>query len=285
MKNKIALVTGASSGIGLSTSTALAADGYHVVMVCRDRARGQAAEKIVTQAASGPMPSLLLADLSSQSDIRQLSAVIQQQFPRLDVLVNNAGASFSEREFTVDQIERTFAINVLAPFLLTNLLLGALKAAPTARVVMVGSEIHSSKLGFDNLQGEERYGFMKAYKASKLANVLLAYELARRLEDTPRVTVNSVSPGPAKTRFGDNMHGLPKWISKAMKGTPMFAPADKAALGPVYLASSPEVQGISGKFYLRTKPQPSKKISYDVAVAQRLWTICEQLTARTVTIG
>jgi NAD(P)-dependent dehydrogenase (short-subunit alcohol dehydrogenase family) len=280
--NKIAIVTGASSGIGLSTASALAAHGYHVAMVCRDRDRGQAAQQLVGADASGPAPSLLIADLASQGQVRALAREIQQRFPTIDILVNNAGASFSERKLTDDGIERTFALNVLAPFLLTNLLLDMLKATSTARVVMVGSEIHAGKLDFDNLQGEHGFGFLKAYKASKLANLLLAYELARRISDTPSLTVNSVSPGPARTRFGDNMHGFPMRLSKIMKHTPMFAKPDKAARGPIYLATSPDMQRISGKFYLRTKPETSKKISYDPDVAARLWTVCDQLTSRNV---
>jgi retinol dehydrogenase 14 len=280
--DKIAIVTGASSGIGLATSTALAAQGHHVVMVCRDHDRGQAAERLVAAHASGPTPSLLICDLASQAQVRALAQEIQQRFPTIDILVNNAGASFSERELTDDGVERTFALNVLAPFLLTNLLLDPLKATPGSRVVMVGSEIHAGKLDFDNLQGEHGYGFLKAYKASKLASLLLAYELARRVAGTPGLTVNSVSPGPARTRFGDNMHGLPMRFSKIMKRTPMFAKPTKAARGPLYLATSPDVQGISGRFYLRTKPKDSKKISYDPAVAARLWIICDQLTSTNV---
>ena len=283
--NKIAIVTGASSGIGLSTSTALAAAGYHVVMVCRDRDRANAAEHIVAAEATGAPPSMLLADLSSQAEIRALAHEIQQRFPQVDVLINNAGATFSEREMTVDGIERTFALNVLAPFLLTNQLLGVLHSAPTARIVMIGSEVHAGRLDFDNLQGDQHYGFLKAYKASKLANLLLAYELARRVAGTPTLTVNSVSPGPAKTRFGDNMHGFPQRFSKVMKRTPIFTTPDKAALGPIYLATSPDMQGITGKFYLRTKERNSKKISHDPAIAARLWTISEQLTASTVAAG
>jgi NAD(P)-dependent dehydrogenase (short-subunit alcohol dehydrogenase family) len=150
---------------------------------------------------------------------------------------------------------------------------------------MIGSEVHAARLDFDNLQGDQHYGFLKAYKASKLANLLLAYELARRVAATPTLTVNSVSPGPAKTRFGDNMHGFPQRFSKVMKRTPIFATPDKAALGPIYLATSPDMQEITGKFYLRTKERISKKISHDPAIAARLWTISEQLTARTVAAG
>ena len=278
MDAQLALVTGANSGVGLATTRALANAGYGVTMVSRNPERGEAAREEVARLATGPEPTLLLADLSSQTAVRTLAAQVGAQLPRLDVLINNAGASFERRELTVDGIERTFATNHLAPFLFTNLLLDLVHEAPAGRVVMVGSETHSAKLDFDNLQGEKRYNFLDAYNRSKLANLLFTYELAFRLKGAA-ITANCVSPGPARTRFGDNMGGLPGLLSRAMKATPIFASPGKAARGPVYVASSPELASVSGRFFVRTKEKRSKPISYDLDVAMRLWTVSEELTA------
>ncbi len=277
MEGKQVFVTGANSGIGLATSMALASRGFAVNLVCRDPERGRSAEKAIANVATGPPPALLIADLSSQREIRLLAEEIHARYSWVDVLVNNAGGCFERRTLTVDGIERTFATNHLAPFLLTSLLLDLLRASPQGRVVTVGSEGHSGKLDFDNLQGEKRYNFLSAYNRSKLANVLHTYELTRRLEGS-NVGVNCVSPGPARTGFGDNMKGMSAMFPKIMKRMPFFADPEKAALGPIYLAASPEAEGVTGRFYLRTKERRSKAISYDLDVAARLWRVSEELT-------
>jgi retinol dehydrogenase 14 len=279
METRYALITGASSGIGLATARGLAKASYSVTVVARDPARGNAAREEVAQVATGPEPSLLLADLSSQARVRALAHEVGARFPKLDVLINNAGASFQRRELTVDGIEKTFATNHLAPFVLTSLLLDQIHEAPAGRVVTTTSETHSGKLDFDNLQGEKHYNFWGAYNHSKLANLLFTYELDRRLAGTG-VTANAVSPGPARTHFGDSMGGLPGLFIRALKATPIPASPEKAARGHIYVASSPELDGVSGRFFMRTKEKRSKPITYDRDVAARLWDVSEELTAR-----
>jgi NAD(P)-dependent dehydrogenase (short-subunit alcohol dehydrogenase family) len=277
MDSQFALVTGGSSGIGLATARGLAKAGYGVFVVARDSERGEAARDEVAQVSTGPEPGLLLADLSSQAQVRDLADEVRTRLPKLDVLLNVAGASFQRREFTVDGIEKTFATNHLAPFLLTNLLLDKMREAPAGRIVTVTSETHSAKIDFDNLQGEKHYNFWDAYNHSKLENLLFTYELARRLMGSG-VTTNAVSPGPARTHFGDNMGGLPGLLIRTLKATPLPAPPEKAARGPIYVASSPDVDGVSGRFFMRTKETKSKPITYDQNAARRLWEVSEQLT-------
>jgi retinol dehydrogenase 12 len=281
MDGKVVLITGANSGVGFATARGIAERGATVVMVCRDPARGAAARDELAKVATGPTPVLLLADLSSQAAIRTLAAEVHARFQHLDVLINNAGATFATRELTVDGIERTFAINHLAPFLLTNLLLDLLRAAPAARIVTVSSEIHSGKLNFDTLQSERHYNFLGTYRSSKTANVLFTYELARRLEGTT-VTANCVSPGPTKTRAGDNMRGFPGLMTKVMKGIPfLFASPEKGARTSIYVATSPDLAGISGTFYYKCREKRSQPITHDTEVAAKLWSISEELCAGT----
>ena len=278
MAGKTVLITGANSGIGFATASELAKRGDEIVMVCRDADRAASALGHIHDVANGPSPSVLLADLSSQDEIHTLVAQIRERFDHIDVLVNNAGACFAHRELTIDGVEKTFATNHLAPFLLTTLLLDKLEQSSHGRIVTVTSEIYAHKLDFDNLQGELSYGFMSAYKRSKLANILFTFELARRLEGT-NVTANCVSPGAAKTRFGDNMTGLVGLAPRIMKRLPIFKKPAKAARTVIELAAAPELEGVSGHFLFRGKDKPTKKLTHDLDIAAELWDVSECLTA------
>lgn len=274
MKDKVVVITGASSGIGLATARELARQGSEVVMICRDAKRAEAARKDVAAVASGPQPRVLLADLSAQGEVRKLADAINRSCTQIDVLINNAGALFSRRQLTVDGIEMTFAVNHLAPFLLTNLLLDKICAAPAGRIVTVGSESYSSTLDFDNLQSEKKHHFITAYFRSKLENILFTFELGRRLAET-RVTANCLSPGPTKTRIGSNMDGLPALFPLFIRSFPFFATPEKGAQTSVYLASSPDVAGVTGRFFFRRRELRTKPVTHDVDVARRLWRVSE----------
>lgn len=278
MKDKTVIITGASSGIGLATARELARQGALTIMVCRDADRAEAARKDVAEAATGRAPTVFLADLSSQREIRRLADDINAKYAKIDVLINNAGAVFARRELTVDGIEKTFAVNHLAPFLLTNLLLDNIRAAGAGRIITVGSESYSSALDFDNLQSEMKHHFLFAYFRSKLENILFTFELSRRLGATG-VTANCLSPGPTRTRFGSNMDGLPALFPILIKNMPFFGSPEKGARTSVYLASSPEVSGATGGFYIRGRKVRTKPITHDAAVARRLWDISEALCA------
>jgi NAD(P)-dependent dehydrogenase (short-subunit alcohol dehydrogenase family) len=274
MQGKTVLITGANSGIGFATAAALAGMGARILLVCRDGRRGDDALAAIADVATDAAPKLLLADLSSLNDVRALADDLHRHFPVIDVLINNAAGMFSERGLTSDGIERTFATNHLAPFLLTNLVIDLLKAAGRARIVNVAAESPLSRLDFDNLQGEKRYGFLSAYFRSKLANIIFTNELARRLESSG-ITVNSMSPGPTKTRFGDNMTGLPALFPLIMKR--LFPGPETGARTLVYLASSPEVDGVTGRFFLRKRARQTGPVTLDRDVAARLWQISTDL--------
>jgi NAD(P)-dependent dehydrogenase (short-subunit alcohol dehydrogenase family) len=279
MNGKIVLITGANSGLGFETARQLSQRGARIVMICRDRARGLAAQNEIARVASGAAPDLLLADLSSQASIQEVAQEIRSRYSRLDVLIHNAGAIFERRELTIDGIERTFAVNHLASFLLTRLIFDLVSAAPAGRVITVSSEIHSGKLDFDNLQGERHYNFLQAYYQSKLENILFSYELARRARHTG-VTVNSLSPGPTLTHFGDNLRGPQSLFPLFMKHIPfLFVSPTRGARTAVYLASSEEVAGLSGQFFMHERLMRTKPISYDGDVAKRLWDVSERLTS------
>lgn len=278
MRGKTVLVTGANSGLGLQTARALTAAGAQLILLCRDRRRGATArDEIARIAGGGNAPDLVLADLFSQADIRRAAADIRNRYDHLDVLVNNAGGVFSKRELTGDGIEKTFALNHLAPFLLTHLLLDLIRAAPQGRIVTVSSEIHAKKLDWDNLQSEKSHQFLKAYKVTKTENILFTNELARRLHTTT-VTANAVSPGPSRTGFGDNLTGAAAAFPKVMKKMPFFHSAEKGSRVVVYAAAEPTLAGVSGEFFMNSKPRKSKPITHSPEAAARLWLLSEQLT-------
>jgi retinol dehydrogenase 12 len=277
LAGKTILVTGANSGIGLWTARGLAAQGAEIILVCRDANRGATALADIAGSATAK-PTLLIADLCSQPAIHQLAADVRSRFDHLDVLVNNVGDVFSKRELTSDGIEKTFALNHLAPFLLTNLLLDLIKAAPQGRVVAVSSEVHAGKLDWDNLQSEKRHQFFKAYAVTKTENILFTYELARRLRGT-NVTANAVSPGPSRTGFGDNLTGVASAFPKIMKKMPFFHSAEKGARVVIYAAAEPTLAGTTGQFFMNGKPRKSKPITHDLVAATRLWRVSAELTA------
>src|SRR5438105_6180613 len=270
MQGKICMVTGANSGIGKATALELAQMGATVVMVCRDRARGEEARSEITTKSRNNAVDLLQADLSSQQSIRQLVEHFQHHYPHLHVLINNAGASFPGRRETVDGLEMTFAVNYLAPFLLTHLLLDVLKASAPARIVNVSSNSHEAgSIKLDNLQSNNPYRSMKVYGQSKLAVVLFTYELARRLEGTG-VTVNCLHPGFVATHFGQRDVGPAFRLLVKVIGSFGTSPQE-AAKTSIYLASSPKVEGVTGQYFVKSMPKRSASISYDESLQQQLW--------------
>jgi len=276
MHNKTVVVTGANSGVGFLAAKHLAEAGAEIVMVCRDAGRGEGARARIAESATGPPPELFVADLSSQEEIRDLARDIRFAYDQIDVLLNNAGGVFAKRELTADGIEKTFATNQLAPFLLTNLLLDLVKAAPAGRVVTVATEVYAKKLDFANLQGERSYQFFRAYQHSKLSNILFSFELARRLEGST-ATSNAVSPGPSKTAFGNNIRGPVGLLLRFMKRLPVFGSAEKGARTLIYAASEPELAGVTGRFFFKSQELATKPVTHDGDIAARLWSVSAEL--------
>jgi retinol dehydrogenase 14 len=276
MTGKTVLITGATSGVGKATAMGLANMGARVVMVGRDRGRGEAAMADIKERSGNASVGLMLADVSSQKEIRRLADEFRGAYPRLDVLINNAGVFRSERITTADGIEATFAVNHLAYFLLTNLLLDRLKASAPSRIVNVASADHSNgAIDFDDLQGEKGYGGAKAYSQSKLANVLFTYELARRLQGTG-VTANCLHPGVVGTNLGSGVSGAFGFVVRALR--PLMKSPEKGAETSIYLASSPEVEGVSGGYFVKKAEARSSKASHDERLATRLWEASAELT-------
>ncbi len=276
MDEKVCLITGATSGIGKATAMGLANMGARVVIVGRDRGKGEAAMAEIKGKSRNASVDLLLADLSSQEEIRRLADEIKDAYPRLDVLINNAGVFRSKRLTTAHGIEMTFAVNHLAYFLLTNLLLDVLRASAPSRIVNVSSGDHSNgTIDFDDLQGEKGYKGTKAYSQSKLANVLFTYELARRLEGTG-VTANCLHPGAVRTNFGSGSSGFFGFMVRALR--PLMISPEKGAETSIYLASSPEVEGVSGRYFVKKAEARSSDVSYDERLARRLWEVSAELT-------
>jgi NAD(P)-dependent dehydrogenase (short-subunit alcohol dehydrogenase family) len=276
MDEKVCLITGATSGIGKATAMGLANMGASVVMVGRDRGRGQAALAEIKEGSANASVDLMLANLSSQQEIHRLADDFKEAYPQLDVLINNAGVIRSKRVTTADGIEMTFAVNHLASFLLTNLLLDLLKASAPSRIVNVASgEQRNGIIDFNDLQGEKGYKTAKAYSQSKLATVLFTYELARRLEGTG-VAVNCLHPGVVGTNLGSGVSGVFGFTVRAL--TPLMKSSEKGAETSIYLASSPEVEGLSGKYFVKKAEARSSDVSHDQRLARRLWEVSAELT-------
>jgi NAD(P)-dependent dehydrogenase (short-subunit alcohol dehydrogenase family) len=276
MQAKVCLVTGSSSGIGFVTARELAKMGATVIMVCRNRAKGEAAQEEIKQVSGNTLVDLIVADLSDLSQVRRTASEFQQKYAQLHVLIHNAGAIHGEREVTPDGLEKTFVTNYLAPFLLTQLLLDVLKASAPARIVNVSSSGHTrGHIDFADLQGAQRYSFMKAYGQSKLAQIYCTYELAARLVGTD-VTVNALHPGLVASNFNRGTKGMAHVIGEVVYFFRGIS-AEKGAETTLYLATSPEVEKVSGKYFSDCKQIPSSKLSYDVTIRQRLWNISEEL--------
>lgn len=282
IKNKTVLITGATSGIGQATAASLAACGARLVLVARHEGRAHATKKQLIQQSNNQNIHVLMADLSSQASIRQLAQNYIKQFDRLDVLINNAGGMWNQRRLTVDNLEQTFAVDHLAYFLLTNLLIEPLKQSAPSRIINVSSGLQASaRLDFENLQGEKHYSAFKAYGQAKLANVMFTYELARRLKGTD-ITANCLHPGVVRTRFGHDGG----WLYKLMFALffMLMSSPQKGATTSVYLATSPEVEKVTGKYFDHKRAVATNPQSYDETLCKKLWDISAQLTGLTTTV-
>ncbi len=282
MAGKSVLVTGGTGGIGKATAIGLAALGARVGITGRDQARAAAAAAGIRAAAGNAAVDVFAADMSAQAAVRRLAGQVADTYPRLDVLVNNVGGFSAHRHVTADGLEHTFALNHLAPFLLTNLLLDRLTASAPARIVTVSSGAHArGRIDFDDLQGEQNYSGQRAYSQSKLANVMFTYELARRLEGTG-VTATVLHPGVVRTSFGAEDQAAHFAIMIRVARPFMKSPA-QGAVTPIYLASSPQVEGVTGQYFANRKPKTASKAAYDTAAAARLWQASADLAGLTAT--
>ena len=278
MEGKICLVTGATAGIGEATALLLAKLGANVVGVGRNPVKIENSTRMIKEKSGNPDVVFLKADLSSQKDVRELANQIKDQYSRLDVLVNNAGATFTERQQSIDGIEMTFALNHLGYFLLTNLLLDLLEESAPARIINVSSSLHKmGKLDFGDIPFDNGYTRSKAYQRTKLANIAFTYELARRISNQS-VTVNAMNPGLVATNVGNAAGGFTAVVKGIVDKIGGITP-EEGARTIIYLASSPEVSGVSGRYFVKEKSIPSSKISYDLEFCRELWELSESLTA------
>jgi retinol dehydrogenase 14 len=279
MAGKTVLITGASSGIGRATALGLAKMGADLAIIGRNRGRSEDAAREIRAAGRGRV-DLFIADLSSQSQVRELAEEVRQSLSRINVLINNVGGYWATRHVTADGLERTFAVNHLAPFLLTNLLLEKLKQNASARVVTVSSNAQATgHIDFNDLQGERSYSGARAYSQSKLANDIFSYELARRLKGTS-VTSNALHPGVVSTSFGAEDPATVQRIFIPFLRAFMKTPAQGAATS-MHLASAPDLEQVTGRYFANSKLKRSSKPSYDEAAAARLWQVSGDLVGLT----
>jgi NAD(P)-dependent dehydrogenase (short-subunit alcohol dehydrogenase family) len=280
MSGKTVVITGATGGIGKATAIGLAQMGAQVAITGRDPLRAEQAATDIRTESGNPAVAAFAADLSVQSQVRHLAGELLDRYPRIDVLINNVGGFWATRRVTIDGAEHTFAVNHLAPFLLTSLLLDRLKQSAPARVVTVSSINQAmGKINFDDLHGELKYSGQKAYDQSKLANVLFTYELARRLEGTG-VTATVLHPGSARTAFACEDPSLMYRIVFPL-ARPFLKTAEQGAVTSIYLASCPELEGTTGQYFSNCQPKRTNKCSYDSELAARLWQVSAQLVGLT----
>jgi NAD(P)-dependent dehydrogenase (short-subunit alcohol dehydrogenase family) len=278
MEGKVVVVTGATSGIGFESAKGLAALGAHVVMVGRNPEKAAAAAEEVRRAGPGPV-DVALADFASLDGVRGLAAELSGRYPKIDVLLSNAGVYCVRRRVTGDGYEETFAVNHLAAFALAGGMLDVLKRSAPSRIVIVASDAHyGASLDFDDLQHERSYRSMRVYQRSKLANVMTSYALARRIEGTG-VTVNSLHPGFVATNLGSGNRIPVKPFMWLFRLTGRAIDVKAGADTPIYLSSSPDVEGVSGKYFDERREKMSSPQSYDEDAQERLWSVSESLTA------
>jgi NAD(P)-dependent dehydrogenase (short-subunit alcohol dehydrogenase family) len=282
MQDKIVMVTGATNGIGLESAKVLAAMGATIVGVGRNPQKCTDAAAQITQVTGNSKVEFLVADLSVQVQVRPLAETFKQKYQRLDVLLNNAGAFFAKREESLEGIEMTWALNHLNYFLLTDLLLDVLKASAPARIVNVSSGAHTGakRINFEDVEFKAGFSGWSAYGHSKLANVMFTYELARRLDGT-KVTATVLHPGFVATGFGHNNGGVMRSGMAIMQKIIAKKP-EQGAETSVFLASSPAVEGVTGKYFSSKKETKSSAVSYDVAAQQHLWELSEQMVGAKV---
>jgi retinol dehydrogenase 12 len=272
----VMIVTGATNGIGLVTARELARTGATVVLVGRNHQRiDDALAYIRTETPDARLESFV-ADLSRISEVQLLAQHIAHSFERVDVIVNNAGAFFQDRQLSADGIEMTFALNHMAPFVLSNLLLNQVRASAPARIINVSSAAHhGARIDFDDIQLSKRYSGWKAYAQSKLANVLFSYELADRLQDAD-ISVNALHPGFVNTGFAKGPQSLFTTIFGMMQNYFAISP-DQGAQTTLYLATNQDTQSVTGRYFVNSKPVPSSRASYDYTARRRLWDLSTKL--------
>jgi retinol dehydrogenase 14 len=275
MTAKTVLVTGATGGIGKATAVGLAQMGAHLAIVGRDPERTEQAARDILAAGGSPVETFV-ADLSSQAQVRRLADEIRARLPRLDVLVNNVGGYWSTRHLTADGLERTFALNHLAPYLLTRLLLAHLQRTDAARVVTVASNAHAQgRIDFEDLQAEHSYSGARAYNQSKLANVMFTYELAQRLQGGS-VTANALHPGVVSTGFGAEDPGqVQRWLVPFIR--PLMKDPRRGAATSIHVAVSPDLDRVTGRYFASKRATRSSRASYDPTTTRRLWDVSADL--------
>jgi retinol dehydrogenase 12 len=278
MAGKVCLVTGATAGIGEAAALLLAKRGAAIVGVGRNPQKNKNSTEMIKSETGNLNVEYLLADLSSQKDIHKLAKQFKDKYDRLDVLINNAGATFGERLESIDGIEMTFALNHLGYFLLTNLMQDNLEASAPSRVINVSSSLHKlGKLDFDDIPFKSGYARSKAYQRSKLANIAFTYELSRQFSNQ-QITVNAMNPGLVATNVGQAAGGVAAKIKGLVDKIAGLTP-EEGAQTIIYLATSPEVIGVTGRYFVKEKSIPSSKITYDLGFCQRLWDVSERLVA------